>query len=136
MRAQRIRKKKEHGGHEENGGVQEFFLKTNCGGRHFHHVPCTERVATLVTRHAPPYTPPMQKDSRLFEDIAKIASGAAGAAMDMRRELEAMIGDKIERLVARGRFVTREEFEVVRDMAQKARAENEVLKAELEKLRG
>ena len=77
----------------------------------------------------------MQKDSRLFEDIAKIASGAAGAAMDMRRELEALVADKIERLVARGGFVTREEFEIVRDMAQKARTENEALRAELEKLR-
>ncbi len=77
----------------------------------------------------------MQKDSRLFEDMAKMASGAAGTLMDMRRELEAMVGDKIERLVARGRFVTREEFEVVRDMAQKARSENEALKAEIAALK-
>ncbi len=77
----------------------------------------------------------MQKDSRLFEDFAKMASGFAGSAMDMRRELEALIGDKIERLVSRGRFVTREEFEVVKDMAAKARAENEALKAEIEKLK-
>ncbi len=77
----------------------------------------------------------MQKDSRLFEDIAKMASGAAGAAMDMRRELEAMITDKLERLMSRGRFVTREEFEVVRDMAQKSRAENEALKAEIAALK-
>jgi BMFP domain-containing protein YqiC len=77
----------------------------------------------------------MQKDSKLFEDIAKIASGAAGAAMDMRREMEAFVTDKLERLVSRGKFVTREEFEVVRDMAQKAREENEALRVELEKLR-
>jgi len=77
----------------------------------------------------------MQKDSKLFEDIAKMASGAAGAAMDMRRELETMMSDKLERLITRGKFVTREEFDVVRDMAQKARAENEALKVELEKLK-
>lgn len=77
----------------------------------------------------------MQKDSRLFEDIAKMASGAAGAAMDMRRELEALVTDKLERIIARDRFVTREEFEVVRAMAQKAREENEKLWAELEKLK-
>ncbi len=77
----------------------------------------------------------MQKDSRLFEDFAKMASGAAGAAMDMRREIEAMLADKLERLVARGRFVTREEFEVVKAMAEKARAENEALRAEIEKLK-
>lgn len=77
----------------------------------------------------------MQKDSKLFEDIAKMASGAAGSLMDMRREFEAMIGDKIERLVSHGRFVTREEFEVVKAMAEKARTENEALKAEIEKLK-
>lgn len=76
----------------------------------------------------------MQKDSRLFEDLAKMASGAAGTVMDMRREFEAMVADKIERLVSHGRFVTREEFEVVKAMAEKARAENEALKTELAKL--
>lgn len=77
----------------------------------------------------------MQKDSRLFEDIAKMASGAAGAAVDMRRELEALIGDRIERFVSRGRFVSREEFAVVKAMAEKARSENEALRAEIEKLK-
>ncbi len=77
----------------------------------------------------------MQKDSKLFEDIAKMASGAAGGLMDMRRELEAMIEGKIERLVSRGRFVTREEFEVVKAMAEKARAENQALRAEIATLK-
>ncbi len=77
----------------------------------------------------------MQKDSKLFEDFAKMASGAAGAAMDMRREFEAMVTDKIERLMSRGHFVTRDEFEVVKAMAEKARAENEALRAELEALK-
>ncbi len=77
----------------------------------------------------------MQKDSKLFEDLAKFASGVAGSAMDMRREIEAMVADKIDRLISRGRFVTREEFEVVKAMAEKARAENEALRTELEKLK-
>ena len=76
----------------------------------------------------------MQKDSKLFEDLAKFASGVAGSAMDMRREVEAMIADKLERLVSRGKFVTREEFDVVKAMAEKARSENEALRAELTKL--
>lgn len=77
----------------------------------------------------------MQKDSKLFEDFAKIISGTAGAALDMRRELEATLADKLERFMAKERFVTRDEFEVVKEMAQKARAENEALKAEIEKLK-
>jgi BMFP domain-containing protein YqiC len=64
-----------------------------------------------------------------------MVNGAAGAAMDARRELEAMVADKLERLVSRGKFVTREEFEVVRDMAQKAREENAALREELAKLK-
>jgi hypothetical protein len=81
------------------------------------------------------YSHAMLKDKHLVDDMAKMLSGAAGAAMDMRRELEALVADKIERVFARGHYVTREEFEVVRDMAAKARAENERLSAELAKLR-
>lgn len=77
----------------------------------------------------------MQKDSKLFEDAAKLFSGAAGAAMDMRREFETLIADKIERIFARGHYVTRDEFEVVKAMAEKARAENERLSAELAALK-
>ncbi|MFN7451286.1 MAG: accessory factor UbiK family protein [Alphaproteobacteria bacterium] len=77
----------------------------------------------------------MQKDSKLFEDLAKMTSGAAGALMDMRRELEAMIADKFDRLVMKERFVTREEFEIVKAMAAKAREENEELRAELAALK-
>lgn len=73
----------------------------------------------------------MQKDSKLFEDFARVTSGAAGAFMDMRREVEAMISDKLERVIGRDKFVTRDEFEVVKAMATKAREENELLKAEL-----
>lgn len=77
----------------------------------------------------------MQKDSKLFEDFAKMASGAAGSFMDMRREFGTMVADKLERLFAAERFVTRDEFEVVKEMAAKARAENEALRAEIEKLK-
>lgn len=77
----------------------------------------------------------MQKDSKLFDDVARMASSIAGAAMDAKRELEAMVTDKLERLISRGNFVSRAEFDVVRDMAQKAREENAALRAELEALK-
>ena len=77
----------------------------------------------------------MQKDSKLFEDVAKMMSGAAGAAMDMRREFETLIADKIERIFARGQYVSRDEFEVVKAMAEKARTENEALRKELDALK-
>ena len=77
----------------------------------------------------------MQKDSKLFEDFAKMASGAAGSLMDMRRELETILSERLERLFAGERFVTRDEFEVVKAMAEKARAENALLRAELDALK-
>jgi BMFP domain-containing protein YqiC len=79
----------------------------------------------------------MQKDSKLFDDFAKLASGAAGTFADMKREIEAIVLDKVEKLMGRMQLVKREEFEVVRLMAEQARAEQEKLIkkiAELEKL--
>lgn len=78
----------------------------------------------------------MQKDSKLFEDIATFASNAAGGAMNMKREFEAMLADKLGSFMANQQFVTREEFNVVRAMAEKARAENEALRKEIDALKG
>ena len=79
----------------------------------------------------------MQKDSKLFDDFAKLASGAAGTVLDMKREIEAIVMDKMERLLGRMHLVRREEFEVVRLMAEQARAKQEEMAskiAHLEKL--
>jgi hypothetical protein len=69
----------------------------------------------------------MLGDRRLFEDMARVASGAAGAFGGMRSRMEGELRDHVERLLARMKLVTREEFEVVEALAQRARAEQEVL---------
>jgi BMFP domain-containing protein YqiC len=69
-----------------------------------------------------------------FDDLGKMASGAAGAMMDMRREMEQMGAQQIKQLLAKMDLVTREEFEVVKAMAEKARTENEALSARLDAL--
>ena len=77
----------------------------------------------------------MQKDSRILDDLARLGTSGLSAVMDIRRELEAMVGAKVEKLLLRMHLVTREEHEVVREMAIKAREENEKLQkrvAELE----
>ncbi len=71
-----------------------------------------------------------------FDDLGKMASGAAGAMMDMRREMEQMGAQQLKQLLSKMDLVTREEFEVVKAMAEKARAENEALSARLEALEG
>ena len=69
----------------------------------------------------------MQTDNPIIDDIAKLASGAAGTLQGMRQEIEAAVKARIERLAGEMDLVPREEFEVVRAMAQKAREENEAL---------
>ena len=78
----------------------------------------------------------MQTTGRIFDDIAKVASGAAGALSGVREEVEALVKHRLERLVSEMDLVTREEFEAVKAVAAKAREEQEVLAtkvAELEK---
>ena len=69
----------------------------------------------------------MQTQSRFFDELAKVMSEAAGAADGVRREAETVFRSQVQRLVSDMDFVTREEFEAVRDMARKAREENESL---------
>lgn len=76
----------------------------------------------------------MQKDNKIFDDMARMMSGAAGTIFDAKRELEQQIAAQIEKFLLKMNFVSREEFEVVRDMARTAREENEALKARIEAL--
>jgi len=72
-----------------------------------------------------------QTNNRIFDDLAKLMNGAAGAADGMRREVEGMMKSQAERFMSTMDVVKREEFEVVKAMAQKAREENEALKARI-----
>lgn len=69
--------------------------------------------------------------SRILDDIARLATDAAGAAQGVRREVETVVKTQIERLLRDLDVVTREEFEAVREMALLAREENEKLAARL-----
>lgn len=69
----------------------------------------------------------MQTRNRLLDDLARVANGAAGVAAGMRSEIEALVQDRVERALARFNLVTREEFEAVKEMAAKARSEQEAL---------
>lgn len=76
----------------------------------------------------------MQTQSAIFDEIAKLMTEAAGAADGVRREAETIFKSRLQALLADMDLVTREEFEVVRDMARAAREENESLKARIEAL--
>jgi len=78
----------------------------------------------------------MQNQNPFFDDLARVASGAMGALSGLRAEMEAMVRQQMERLVAGLDLVPREEFEAVRAMAAKARSEQEDLEARVKALEG
>lgn len=63
----------------------------------------------------------MQSGNRLFDDLARLAGGAAGAASGLREEVEMLMRDRVRRILDEMEIVRREEFEAVRAMARAAR---------------
>ena len=78
----------------------------------------------------------MQSQNRFFEDLAKLANGAAGTFAGVAREMESMAKSAAERFIGGMDLVSRDEFEAVKEMAATARAEAEALKARVEALEG
>ena len=72
-----------------------------------------------------------QTSNRFFDDLAKLVTDAAGMAQGMAKEVETAVKSRAEGFAADMDLVKREDFEVVREMAQKAREENERLTARL-----
>lgn len=72
-----------------------------------------------------------QTDNPFLDGVARLFTDAAGAANTLRQEIDTFVRQRLERLVADMDFVPREEFEAVKAMAAKARAENESLEARI-----
>jgi len=70
-----------------------------------------------------------QTTGRFFDEFARLMNDAAGVANGVRREVETMVRIQAERMLRDMDVVTREEFEAVKEMAAKAREENERLAA-------
>lgn len=73
----------------------------------------------------------MQSRNKIFEDLSQLMTNAMGVAQGARDEAQTAMKSMMDRWLADRDFVTREEFEAVRAMAQKAREENEALKARI-----
>jgi BMFP domain-containing protein YqiC len=65
--------------------------------------------------------------NRVFDDFARLMTDAAEVAQGVRREAETAMKSQFERFLATMDLVTREEFEAVKEMAAKARDDNEKL---------
>lgn len=72
--------------------------------------------------------------SRIFDEFAKLMTDAAGAAQGMKKEAETAFQAQADRWLNSLDLVKREEFEVVREMAIRARDENDALKARIDAL--
>ncbi|MEK9671153.1 MAG: accessory factor UbiK family protein [Rhodospirillaceae bacterium] len=71
----------------------------------------------------------MQTSNRFLDDLAKVANGAVATASGLKKEMDAMIRQQLERLMYEADMVHRDEFEAVAEVARNARAEQEKLEA-------
>ena len=78
--------------------------------------------------------PVTQTSNRFLDELSKLLTDAAGAAQGMRREVETLMRAQGERILRDMDVVQREEFEAVKEMAAKARDENERLSARVSEL--
>lgn len=73
----------------------------------------------------------MQTRGRIFDDLSQLMTNAAGVAQGVASEAETAVKGWVDRFLAERNLVTREEFDAVRAMAQKAREENAALEARI-----
>ena len=73
--------------------------------------------------------------NKIFDDVSQLISGLGVAAQGVREELAQTLRGMLDTMLADGALGTREEFEVVREMAEKARAENQRLQEEIDALK-
>ena len=73
----------------------------------------------------------MQSDNPLFADLAKLMNSAAGTFAGMTREARDGARERFREAMGGMDFVSREEFDAVKDMAAKARDENDALAARI-----
>ena len=108
-----------------------------------HVVACLEGAVKLENVRALPHiggkqcakeARPVQTHNKVLDDISQLMTNAMGVAQGAKTEAETAMKSMMDRWLADRDFVTRDEFDAVRAMAQKAREENEALKARLDAL--
>ncbi len=76
----------------------------------------------------------MQTRNPRLDDLAQLMMNSMGVARGARDEFETVTKGMLDRWLAGRDLVTREEFDAVRAMAEKARAENDELRTRVEAL--
>lgn len=70
----------------------------------------------------------MQTQSSVFDDLARLMTGAMGVAQGMGEEARSFMRSQADRFVAEMDLVGRDEFEAVKQLAAEARAEADELR--------
>ncbi len=73
---------------------------------------------------------------KILNDLSKVANSAAGVVQGAYSEAETVFRQRLEALLDRMDLVTREEFNAVKAMAEKARRENTALAKRIVMLEG
>ena len=76
----------------------------------------------------------MQSENKFIDDLSKVASSALGVVSGLKDEAEGVLRARLERIFSTMDLVSREEFETVKEMAVKAREENDALRARIDAL--
>ncbi len=76
----------------------------------------------------------MQSQNRFFDDLSKVLNGLAGTVAGVGREAEASARERAKEWFGGMDFVSRDEFDAVKEMAAKARAEADALKKRVDAL--
>ena len=70
-----------------------------------------------------------QSNSRLFDDLGRLMTDAAGIVDGVRREVETIARSQAERMMASMDVAREEDVDILRDMIATQRAANEALEA-------
>ena len=73
----------------------------------------------------------MQGRNKFFDDMSQLMTNAMGVSQGAKTEAETAMKGLVDRWMADRDFVTRDEFDAVRAVAQKAREENDALLARI-----
>lgn len=76
----------------------------------------------------------MQSQNPILADLVKLANSAAGTVAGMTREARESARERLRERMGGLDFVSREEFETVKAMAQKAREQADALEARVAEL--
>ncbi|MEM9501587.1 MAG: accessory factor UbiK family protein [Pseudomonadota bacterium] len=76
----------------------------------------------------------MQSENPIIADFVKLANSAAGTMAGMTREARESARERLREAMGGVDFVSREEFDTVKAMAQKAREQADALEAKVAEL--